>query len=330
MSTLRKGSKITIVLCLLALTTTAYAGDPNGAIRFLMAIGHIPAAPVSVLNEFVDLNSPEAIGNISAEARKILRTMQSKQAFNLVIVGSQQPDCNFTPDNVLPEPTNPVAPYRALRTLARICAAQAWLLEKDGKKDEAFDLLLALVGMGSQISRHELLIGAMIGKAVSELGIDSLKVFLKRHPEPIFREKIAKYLSTLPRPLINIMGALEKERGSFTWIQRVLAKPDFKMEEVVSGMGGESDFSRRLAKLIGTPELEKMNQEVLALYDSILAIPATDPDLEKKLDEISKKAGLNTSETQTNIWFEITVSNFSHVGHQIASLEQKVNELLKQ
>lgn len=315
------------------------ATDNNAALRYLMAIGHMPAIEENVINEFAAISASQTVDGISSAAAEIAAKMDTRKAFSLIVNGAKLTECDFTPDNRRFSPEDHSPPYRALRNLARIAAAQAWLLEKRGNLDGAFELLTATIIMGSHLSKNDVLIGALVGKAIAEIGVRGVAEFFRRHPEPRFREQFSAKLASLPRPIINIMGAMKGERQFLVWADgfisrnaeriRNLDNPASSSAHTEGAINLRDLYPEELRKLAGTAELNAMNQEAFALYDKVLALAPTDPDLASKAELIANEAGLGTGTQSKNYWFKNTIPNFTKAFLHVVNLEKEIDQLLR-
>ncbi|HQG28813.1 MAG TPA: hypothetical protein PLY73_09645, partial [Candidatus Ozemobacteraceae bacterium] len=188
--------------------------DPNGAVRYLNAIGHLPAVPNEVLDEFGKIETFDALGALSTASALLLRDPKVKSAMDLLRLGAACRQCNFTPDD-RQHFSDYIPPYRRLRQLARLARAWAWQQEKDGRPEAAFDTLTSTFMLGQHIEDNGLIISTMIGIAIRKIAANALIEFRSRHPEEIWKTRLTDFFKRIPSPAADIKASVEYERTGF-------------------------------------------------------------------------------------------------------------------
>ncbi len=227
---MRKPTHVALVVLFLgvaALLSARPGQDPNAAVRYLLAIGHLPAVSDTVLDELGELETFADLGKISKEGAAFLQNEKFRLAMHLLQLGAACPQCNFTPDDTM-SIEDPVPPYRRIRQLARLARTYAWDREKAGKPDEAFALLTSVFMLGQHLEEQGLLISVMIGVACRKIAVNALLEFRTRHPEAQWREKLVTFFQRVPKPAVNIRASLEYERKGMENILKQ-AKSDHRL-----------------------------------------------------------------------------------------------------
>ncbi|HOY68503.1 MAG TPA: hypothetical protein PLP29_16615 [Candidatus Ozemobacteraceae bacterium] len=211
--------------------------DPNGAVRYLNAIGQLPSVSNEVLDEFGKVETREEMGKLGSEAVSFLREGKVKSAMELLRLGAACPQCNFTPDD-RQHFSDYIPPYRRLRQIARLARAYAWQLENDGRHEAAFDTLTSIFMLGQHVEDNGVIISTMIGIAIRKIAVNALIEFRTRHPEEAWKTRLATFFKRIPRPAVNMPASIEYERTSFMNTLR-----DAKVHpEIFRDLGMELDF----------------------------------------------------------------------------------------
>ncbi|NLI77816.1 MAG: hypothetical protein GX442_15440 [Candidatus Riflebacteria bacterium] len=228
---MRKPTLVALVVVLFfgatSLLSARPGDDPNAAVRYLLAIGHLPAVSDKVLDDLGQLETFADLAKVSQEGAAFLRNEKFATAMRLLQLGAACPQCNFTPDDTW-SLEDPVPPYRRIRQLARLARIYAWDREKAGKPDEAFALLTSVFMLGQHLEDQGLLISVMIGVACRKIAVNALIEFRTRHPEPQWRQKLVTFFQRVPKPAVNIRASLEYERKGMANILKQ-AKTDHRL-----------------------------------------------------------------------------------------------------
>lgn len=211
--------------------------DPNGAVRYLNAIGQLPAVANEVLDEFGQVEKFDELGKLGSASAALLHEAKVKSAMDLLHLGAACQQCNFTPDD-RQHFTDFIPPYRRLRQLARLARAYAWQAEKDGRPDTAFDTLTSVFMLGQHVEDNGVIISTMIGIAIRKIAANALIEFRTRHPEEAWKTRLADFFKRIPRPAVNMQASIEYERTGFmNTLRDAKAHP-----EIFRDIGMELDF----------------------------------------------------------------------------------------
>ncbi|MBP7634445.1 hypothetical protein KBA41_09735 [Candidatus Ozemobacteraceae bacterium] len=209
-----------VVLVLVSLLLIAHpliarpGDDPNGAVRYLNAIGQLPAVPDEILDKVGKAEKFEDLGNLDAPSAAYLREPRLKSVMNLLRLGAACPQCNFTPDD-RQHFSDYIPPYRRLRQLARLARTWAWQQEKEGRPEAAFDALTSTFMLGQHVEDNGVIISTMIGVAIRKIAANALIEFRTRHPEEIWKTRLTAFFKRIPTPAVNMKASIEYERTGF-------------------------------------------------------------------------------------------------------------------
>ncbi|OQA05440.1 MAG: hypothetical protein BWY66_02494 [bacterium ADurb.Bin374] len=212
---MRNAVLVIVSLLLIAHPLIARPGnDPNGAVRYLNAIGQLPAVSNEVLDEFGKIEKFEDMSNLGSASAALLREPKVKSAMDLLRLGAACQQCNFTPDDRQLF-SDFIPPYRRLRQLARLARAWAWQQEKDGRPEAAFDTLTSTFMLGQHVEDNGIIISTMIGVAIRKIAANALIEFRTRHPEEIWKTRLTDFFKRIPRPAVDLKASIEYERTGF-------------------------------------------------------------------------------------------------------------------
>lgn len=201
-----------LALMLIAAPLSARPGnDPNAAVRYLNAIGHLPAVSNEFLDRFSTVEKLEEMEKLSSETVSFLHDEKLKSSMKLLQRGAACPQCNFTPDD-RQHFEDFIPPYRRIRQLARVGRAYAWMQEKSGDANGAFDTLTSIFMMGQHLEENGLLISTMLGVAIRKIAVNALIDFRARHPEDVWKTRLAEFFKRIPNPAVNLKASVEYER----------------------------------------------------------------------------------------------------------------------
>lgn len=212
---MRNAVLVLVSLLLIAHPLTARPGnDPNGAVRYLNAIGQLPAVSNEVLDGIGKIEKFEDLANLDSASAALLREPKVKSAMDLLRLGAACRQCNFTPDDRQLF-SDFIPPYRRLRQLARLARAWAWQQEKDGRPDTAFDTLTSTFMLGQHVEDNGMIISTMIGIAIRKIASNALIEFRTRHPEDVWKTRLSDFFKRIPTPAVNMKASIEYERTGF-------------------------------------------------------------------------------------------------------------------
>lgn len=228
---------IAVLLCAAPLSARP-GNDPNAAVRYLNAIGHIPAVSEKVMHEIALAESEGQMKDLGTDTLRFLGEPRLKTAMELLRRGAACPQCNFTPDDRI-HFTDFVPPYRRIREMARIGRAYAFLRNTAGDPGEAFETLTSIFMLGQHVDDNSMLINTMIGIAVRKIALNALAEFRTHHPEESWKTRLTEFFKRVPRPAANIRAALEYERtGIMNTFQDAKIHP-----EIFKEIGFEFDIT---------------------------------------------------------------------------------------
>lgn len=185
--------------------------DDNAALRYMMVIGFMPDLSREDADQLRDINSLESFEKIPKKVRNKLHEAHSYRTMNLLEFAAKCKDCNFMPDQSY-RPEDYVPPYRTLRTLARYLNAGAWHQAKLGDHEKAAKLFVAVFRFGDDAENYGPLISYMIGHAIREIALESMKTFLAGEFKPEAKKIVVDYLKSLPKPAFRVKEGLVWER----------------------------------------------------------------------------------------------------------------------
>ncbi len=212
---MRNALLVLVSLLLIAHPLIARPGnDPNGAVRYLNAIGQLPAVPNEVLDGLGKIETFEDMAKLDGASAALLREPKVKSAMDLLRLGAACQQCNFTPDD-RQHFSDYIPPYRRLRQLARLARAWAWQQEKDGRPEAAFDTLTSTFMLGQHVEDNGVIISTMIGIAIRKIAANALIEFRARHPEETWKTRLTDFFKRIPSPAVDMKASIEYERTGF-------------------------------------------------------------------------------------------------------------------
>lgn len=185
--------------------------DDNAALRYLMAMGFMPTFSLEDTGKLRDINSLESYDNIPKKIRDKLDEATSNRTLSLLEFAANCKDCNFMPDQSY-KPEDYVPPYRTLRAFARYLNAGAWKAIKAGEHEKGAKVLTALFRFGDDAENYGPLISYMIGFAIREIALDSMKNFIAGDFKPEAKEIVRNYLKSLTKPAFKVKSAIYWEK----------------------------------------------------------------------------------------------------------------------
>ncbi|MEW6710547.1 MAG: hypothetical protein AB1403_12050 [Candidatus Riflebacteria bacterium] len=185
--------------------------DPNAALRYLMIMGFMPDLSKDDEDALRDIDSLESYEKMPDKTKRKLSEATSQRTRMLLKYAADCPDCNFMPDQNY-KPEDYVPPYRTLRRFSRYLNAGAWSLVKSGDHKGAAELLVSVFRFGDHVENYGPLISVMIGHAIREYALVSMKNFLAADYPAEAKSIITDYIKSLPRPAFNMREGLIWER----------------------------------------------------------------------------------------------------------------------
>lgn len=207
-----------IVVMLVSGSVTAFADfpepyrDPNAALRYLMAIGYMPEMTKEEVESLPDVNDEKRFAALASGLRRKLAEAGSFRIEALMKAAAACTVCSFVPDSKY-EPQDIVPPYRTLRTFARFINAGAWQAVSAGNHEKGAEMLVSVFRFGADSEKYQPLIGYMVGLAIRNIAVDSMKNFLAGNYKAEAKKIISDYLKALPRPAFNVKESLIWERA---------------------------------------------------------------------------------------------------------------------
>ncbi len=270
----------TILFLLSVVSLSARPGnDPNAAVRYLLAIGQLPAVSETVIDDIGSIEKFEDLGKLSPEGRVCLDDEKFHTAVKLLKLGAACPECNFTPDDGQSF-LDPVPPYKRMRQMVKLARAFSYDREKAGDLTGAVDLLTSSFMVGQHLEKDGTLISMMVGIACRKMAANALLEFTERHPETNWKERITGFFKRIPRPFAKIKPCVEYERGMVENTLK-MAKKDPEMFRILElPVPGEKEAPKEPAQDSGL-KICQSNQRVLTgaiemmVMDHPFPLPAT-------------------------------------------------------
>ncbi|MFZ5951365.1 MAG: hypothetical protein ACOYXC_11715 [Candidatus Rifleibacteriota bacterium] len=203
--------------------------DPNAALRYLMIMGFMPDLTKEDEDALRDIDSLESYEKMSDRTKGKLSEATSQRTRMLLKYAADCPDCNFMPDQNF-KPEDYVPPYRTLRRFSRYLNAGAWSLVKKGDHKGAAELLVSVFRFGDHVENYGPLISVMIGHAIREYALASMKNFLAADYPAEAKSIITDYIKSLPKPAFNMREGLIWERKFMENLLKTLTTPEGVIE----------------------------------------------------------------------------------------------------
>ncbi|MDD3148184.1 MAG: hypothetical protein PHD82_12860 [Candidatus Riflebacteria bacterium] len=185
--------------------------DPNAALRYLTAIGYMPNITDNENSLLSAVNSLETFAALPANLKSVAGEALDFRIKKLLENAARCPDCNFMPDNSY-DPTDITPPYKTLRKFARFLNAGAWKAIKSGAHEDGATLLVSVFRFGDGVENYGLLISYMIGHAIREVAVNSMKNFIAGDFRPEAKKIVTDYLKSLPRPAFPVKEGIAFEK----------------------------------------------------------------------------------------------------------------------
>lgn len=185
--------------------------DENAALRYFMAIGFMPELSRSEIDHLKDVKSIEDYKKVPKKIRYKLGEATSRRTLALLEFAADCKDSNFMPDQSY-KPEDYVPPFRTLRRFAYYLNAGAWKAISDGKQKDGAKVLVGIFRFGDDAENYGPMISYMIGLAIRNIALDSMKSFLNGDFDPAAKKIIAEYLKALPRPAFRVKEGFLWER----------------------------------------------------------------------------------------------------------------------
>lgn len=177
-----------------------------------------------------------------------------------------------------------------MRSAARLLSADARRLASQGESRQAAERLAAMYRIGDHVARENILIGSLVGIAISSLACGDVKLLVdKGWLDTESRALIVAAAAQARASDFHMKGAIATERMVVDdWFRRVIRRADLgkKLGDYVSMQDG--DASKLDALLAMSPaELDKQIDEAVKFYDDAIAA-FYQPDGEALLKTLGK------------------------------------------
>ncbi|MCC6968914.1 MAG: hypothetical protein IT434_01710 [Phycisphaerales bacterium] len=177
-----------------------------------------------------------------------------------------------------------------MRTAARLLSADARRLASQGESRQAAERLAAMYRISDHVARENILIGSLVGIAISSLACGDVKLLVdKGWLDTESRALIVAAASQARASDFHMKSAIATERMVVDdWFRRVIRRADLgkKLGDYVSMQDG--DASKLDALLAMSPaELDKQIDEAVKFYDDAIAA-FYQPDGEALLKTLGK------------------------------------------
>lgn len=185
--------------------------DQNAALRYLTAIGFMPNFTDDENTLLSEVNSIETFAALPANLQSVAGEALDFRIKKLLENAARCPDCNFMPDNSY-DPTDITPPFKTLRKFSRFLNAGAWKAIRNGAHEDGATLLVAIFRFGDGVENYGLLISSMIGHAIMEVAVNSMKNFVAGDFRPEAKKIVTDYLKSLPRPAFSVKEGIAFEK----------------------------------------------------------------------------------------------------------------------
>ncbi len=203
-----------VLMCSISISVSAAEkifNDPNAAMRYLMAIGFMPTITDDEGKALADVTDAKTFQALPAALKSKVGEAMGFRIKKLLEYAKNCPDCNFMPDSSY-NAEDIVPPYKTLRKFARFLNAGAWKAFISGQQKEAATLWVAVFRFGDDVENYGPMISYMIGHAIREIAVKSMKNALAGECKPEAKTIMVDYLKALPRPAFSLKEGLTFEK----------------------------------------------------------------------------------------------------------------------
>lgn len=309
--------------------------DDNAAIRYLLAMGHMPQMTREEHKQLRDVNCLESFSNIPDEIVNKLERATSQPILSLLEFAAKAKDCNFMPDQSF-NPTDYVAPYRLIRNFAVYLNAAGWKAAADGNYKRAAGLFVSVFRFGDDASKYGPLLGHMIGVSNRTTALKSMINFMSGPFSIGAKSIITDFLSSLPDPAFDAKKAFEWEKF---FLEQILQSIDSHEAayEMFQGIYGESfnndeesvkdvnkELKDRAKEYYKSGKFAADRQEMLQYYEKMLSLDLSKDNALEKIAKIQS----DYESGENKLIREIAIDFNRFYSYQFA-LQEKIAKLLK-
>src|SRR5579872_4413983 len=237
----------------------------NAALIYWQAIALIPKRfeewqAIIKDDRAVDPKDP-LVKAIFAESAPAMRLMRRASTLNLCDWGINR---NDGPEALLPH-------NMLVRQLTRLAMFRSLHYARMGDVDGAIDDAMAILGLARHLSRHEQMIGTLIGYAIEAQGVSVLAEPIPQLSPMQLRRLAQRHATLPPRPPLAASVLLEK-RSYLGWLARTVkdGRTEEALDVVAAMVGSENEpwLARLRAESSEKPDaLLKLIEQTAPLYD---------------------------------------------------------------
>lgn len=218
--------------------------DPNAAIRYLMAIGFMPALTGEDEKAIAEVVDIETFNRLSPSLKGKAGEATSFRIKKLLQDAAKCTECNFMPDQKF-DPQDIVPPYRKMRTFARFLTTGAWKAIQGGQHVEGAELLVSVFRFGDDFENYGPMISYMIGHAIRNIAVQSMKNLISLDCKPEAKKIIIDYLKSLPKPAFPLTEAMAWEKKFSGRMFEILGKDAKSLVELLKQTEDSSTESQK-------------------------------------------------------------------------------------
>lgn len=314
--------------------------DRNAAIRYWQHLGTLDPETTEKLRN-IDWDAigdsldpdviPEWLAEEQGSGRIVMKSGLQVCADGLVDTSKMQ-RCNF--ETAYENGIFALIPHLSpMRNGARLLRASSRVSMVAGEPEQAAEYVASIVRMAHHASEEPILIGALVGIAMSNTALDETESLLRTGElTPEAKNIILRTLDSLPKDdPMNARAAIAGERDIFLpWIDRV-ADDGKTLKEVASMIVGEDESTQKafLALIDRGPEAIRADLSRAREPYTLVIEAWNKPDANVQLEQISRRV----ADAQFGALAQVLVPSFVKVGETdrkfMSRLQAVIEELKK-